>query len=114
MNISVINCDTKFQIFYFPILGLTNCYPQQGGVSNENALGTNNNFYMRPGRWNNYYPPAHYYYYPTYWRPQTPATPVIQTPTFPRQQKTPESGCSGNMACASACLKVPSISYKCL
>ena len=88
---------------------MTNCYPQQGGVGNENSVG-NNNFYMRPSRWHNYYQPAHYYY-PTYWRPQTPA---IQTPSFPRQQQqTPtqiESGCSGNMACATACLKVTSIS----
>ena len=69
---------------------------------------------MRPGRWHNYYNPAHYYY-PTYWRPQTPApAPVIQTPSFPRQQQTPESGCSGNTACASACLKVSNQYSQCV
>ena len=99
------NPNPTIECFIFQSLGLSSCYPQQGGVSNENTLG-NNNLYMRPGRWHNYYNPAHYYY-PTYWRPQTPApAPVIQTPSFPRQQQTPESGCSGNTACASACLKV--------
>ena len=99
------NPNHTIEYSIFQSSGLSSCYPQQGGVSNENTLG-NNNLYMRPGRWHNYYNPAHYYY-PTYWRPQTPApAPVIQTPSFPRQQQTPESGCSGNTACASACLKV--------
>ena len=58
--------------------------------------------------------------YPGYWRPlgsAPPAPPAFQTPSFPvpvpvQQQVQPPqigTGCSGNMACASACMKVRNI-----
>jgi len=113
---------TKIHIFLLGsfLFSISSCYPQQGVASNDNLGGSNNinNLYMRqqPARGHHYYNHQPHYYYPGYWRPlgsAPPAPPAFQTPSFPvpvpvQQQVQPPqigTGCSGNMACASACMK---------